>query len=109
MEWDISWTDLTPDKSTPENTMFQSEISRAYHGKGKATIFRQRQQGNNIQTAPARQQYSDSAGSRLDRQPIQWYNTEIPEYLCAPQVKKDEVPVPERSNEQSRLMGLWGY
>jgi hypothetical protein len=54
MEWDVSWTDLTPDKSTPENTIFQSEIPRAYHGKGEAT------------------EYSDNAGSRLDRQAIQW-------------------------------------
>jgi len=54
MEWDVSWTDLTPDKSTPENTMFQSDISRAYHGKGEPI------------------EYSDSAGNRQDRQPIQW-------------------------------------
>jgi hypothetical protein len=46
--------------------MFQSQISRAYHGKGEAT------------------ESSDSAGSQLDRQPIQSQDTEIPEYLCTP-------------------------
>ena len=50
---EISLSVLTPDKSTPENTVFQSEISRACHGKGEAT------------------EYSESAGSRQDRQSIQ--------------------------------------
>ena len=83
MAWDVSWNDLTPDKSTPENNMFQGETSRAYQGNGEAI------------------EYSDSAGSQRDRQPIQWQDIEIPEHLCAPQVKKDDVPVPERSKTVS--------
>jgi hypothetical protein len=52
----------------------------------------------NIQTAPA----NDKIANRFS-------DIEISEYVCAPQVKKDEVPVPERSNEQSRLMVLFGH
>jgi hypothetical protein len=39
MTRDVAFTDLTPDKSMPEKAVFESQTSRAYHGKGEATEY----------------------------------------------------------------------